>query len=157
MQNLSLDSKERYEEILKTKEISEMISFSEVKNLIELCYRKNIRLIGMDIKNFGFSKKLWEKIRDNQKITDKEEKRIGYLLKKRENHQIKVIKSFENKSKKPIIVILGSWHLREDSPLIKSFNNFKIIFPCDKDNKLLLEPPQKREDILYCEKEKWEN
>lgn len=157
LQNLSLDSKEKYEEVLKIKKISEMVLFSEIENLIGLCYKKNIKLIGIDIENFGFTKELQEKINNNQDITREEEKKIEHLLNRREKHQIRMIKNFKNKTKKPIVVILGSWHLREDSPLMKSFNNYKVIFPCDKENKLLFEPPQKREDVFYCEREKWQN
>ncbi len=152
LQDISLDSKEKYGEILKTKKISEMVSFTEVKDLIKLCYKKNIKLIGIDLRNFGFSKELQEKVKNNQNISDNEEKEISELLKKRERHQIDIIKRFINKTKKPVVVILGSWHLREDSPIMTFFNNYKVIFPCDKNKRLLFEPPQKKEDVFYCER-----
>ena len=50
------------------------------------------------------------------------------------------ILEYNKKTSRPIIIILGSWHLRKESLLRKKLNNYKMIIPCDKDNKILFEP-----------------
>ena len=51
LENLTLDSKEKFEKLCKKRKISNMTSFEEVEKLINLCFRENIKLIGIDFKN----------------------------------------------------------------------------------------------------------
>ena len=152
LQNISLDSKERYIEILRTKKISEMVSFEEVNDLINLCNKKDINLIGIDLENFGFDKSLQKKIKNNIALSEDEEFKMNEILKRRSEHQLKMIKDFKKKTEKPIIIIVGSWHLRKDSLLMKSLDNYKVIFPCDSKGSLLIEPPKNKNNISYCER-----
>lgn len=153
MQNLILDSKDKYERILTKKKISKMTSFREVKELIKFCYKKNIKLIGIDLKNFGFNKQIQKKIKKQEELNGKEQKELEEIIKKREEKNIKIIKRYLKKTSKPIIVLLGSWHLRENSLIRKSFKGYKIIFPSDEKGNILIEPPKENYKLKYGELE----
>ncbi len=127
-----------------------MTSFDEVNRLIELCYHKNIKLIGIDLPNFGFNEILQSKIKNQSDLSSDEENQIEELLKLRENLHLKKILEYKEKTDKPLIILLGSWHLRENSLLRNSLTNYKIFFPCDKRGNLLIESPEDKE-INYCE------
>jgi len=147
-----LDSKEKLKEIINKKEISNMTSFEDAEKLIMLCLAKNIKLIGIDFHNFGFNENLQKKIKNQDELSEDEDEQVKEILIERGNNQIKCIKEYHKKSTKPIVVIVGAWHLREDSKLIKSFDRYKVIFPCDEKGNLVLEPIN--EKIVYCEKTK---
>ena len=150
LENLSLDTKEKFGNILKNKTISNMTSFNEIMNLIEFCYDKNIKLIGIDLANFGFDDTLQEKIKKQEKLSKEEENKIEEILKLRDKIHLEKILEYKNKTNRPLVIIIGSWHLRENSPLRNSLDNYKIFFPCDKKGNLLIEP-QKDKQINYCE------
>jgi uncharacterized iron-regulated protein len=152
MQNMRLDSESKYNKILESKEISDMVSFSEVKNLITFCKERKIKLIGIDLYNYGFNESLKNKIKNQEKLSKEEEEEINRILELREKHQIEMIQEFENASKKPILIIIGTWHLREGSPVTKANKRCKIIFPCDKNKNIVLGPPNEKSDMQYCEK-----
>ena len=153
LENLSLDSKEKFENILMKKRISNMTSFEDVKKLIQLCFEKNINLIGIDFKNFGFDDNLQKVIINQGKCNKEEEEKLNKIIEKRQKRHLKIIKEYQNKTKKPAVVIVGCWHLRDDSLLMKSLENYKVIFPCDKNGNLLFEPSGDK-NISYCEKVK---
>lgn len=150
LEDISLDSKKKFEDTLKEKKISNMTSFDEVNKLIRLSYNKNIKLIGIDLHNFGFDEILQDKIKKQEKLSAEEEKKAEEILNLRDQVHLKKILEFKKKTNKPIVIILGSWHLRENSVLRNSLNNYKIFFPCDKKGNLLIEPPENKE-IIYCE------
>jgi len=150
LEDISLDSKEKFQELLKKGRISDMTSFDELKELIRLCHDKNIKLIGIDMHNFGFDNILQEKIKKQEELSKEEEKKIKEILKIREQIHLKKILEFKTKTNKSLVIILGSWHLRENSSLRNSLNNYKIFFPCDEKGNLLIEPPQNKK-INYCE------
>ncbi len=150
MENIELKNILDYESFLKNKKHSLMTSFKDVENLVNLCKKNKIKLIGFDLKNFGFSEKITNKINNNLPLSKLEEKEIENIVLKREFYQIKKIKEFQNKSKKSILVFLGSWHLRKESPLLKEISNSKIIFPVDKKGNLIFEP--KEGEIKFIEK-----
>jgi len=154
LQNISLDSPAKYKRVIEKEKISKEIPFKDLKKLILLCSEKKISLIGMDLNHFGFNKILQNKIRKKEPFTDEEELELKKILEKRSHHHLKIIRKYKNKTKKPIIVIIGSWHLQENSPLMKSLDNYKVILPCDKKGKLLIEPPIKKEEMNYCERVK---
>ena len=126
-----------------------MTSFSRIKDLIELCCRRKIKLVGIDFRNFGFNEELQKKIKNQQKISAEEEKEIDKIISDRENRHLKFLEEYKNKSTKPIIVILGSWHLRKKSPIFEELDNYKLIFPCDEKGNLVFEP---KDNISWCEK-----
>lgn len=150
LENLSLNSKEKFDNLLKNKKISDMTSFDEVKKLIDLCYNKNIKLIGIDLSNFGFNKVLQEKIKEQKELSPEEENKVEEILKLRDKIHLEKILEYKNKTNRPLVIIIGSWHLREHSLLRDSLSNYKIFFPCDKEGNLLIEPPTDKK-INYCE------
>ena len=150
LENLSLDTKEKFENILKNKTISNMTSFDETKNLIKLCNNKDIKLIGIDLANFGFDFALQEKIKRQEKLSKEEENKIEEILKLRDKIDLEKIIEYKSKTKCPLVIIIGSWHLIENSFLRNALDNYKIFFPCDKKGNLLIEPTKDKE-ISYCE------
>ena len=150
LEDYILDSNEKFGDLIKERKISNMTSFEEVEKLIKLCYEKKIKLIGIDFPNFGFNENLQKKIKSQEELNSDEEKEIEDILKKRTENHIKKIEEFLKKTKKPLAVILGSWHLRENSQIRNRLNNYKIIAPCDNDGNLLITPP-KEDKINYGE------
>jgi len=153
LQDIILNSKTKYERILTKKKISKMVAFNEVKCLIKLCFKKDIQLIGIDLKNFGFNKHIQNKIKKQEKLNKREQKELEIILKKREENHVKIIKKYLKETNKPIILLLGAWHLREDSLIRKSFKGYKIIFPSDEKGDMLIEPQKKSYNIKYGELE----
>lgn len=150
MENISLLADNEYDNFIEAGKHSFMTPFSEVESLARLCRKKNIKLVGIDFENFGFSREVGEKIKNNGTFSKEEEAEVGDLVLKRETHQLSKIKEYLGKSKKTILVFLGSWYLRDDSPILKEISNSKLIFPANKNGDLVFEPT---EDILYGEKE----
>lgn len=150
LENLELDSKEKFYELFENKKISDMTSFEEVERLVKLCFEEGIKLIGIDIKNFGFNNILRKKIKNQEELTKLEEEEIKNIIESRERKHLDKILEYNKKTSRQIIVILGSWHLREGSLLRKKLKNYKLILPCDKNNKPLFEPTNDK-DIKYRE------
>ena len=153
MENNKLNSDEEYKNFLDNKTHSLMTSFEEVEKLAKLCKEKKIKLIGIDFKNFGFSKEVSHKLKEGQPFDSEEEIKINNLVKKREKNHLKEILKFKESSKKPILVFLGSWHLRKGGLLTKKIRKSKIIFPANKGGDLVFEPT--KEKIVYMEKIIW--
>jgi hypothetical protein len=100
-------------------------NFGELKKTVELAKEKNLPIKGMDIKNMcrknkNFLKKL--------NLTPNEIKREEEILLKREQKQVNEIVSSLNDGKK-IFASTGTFHLREDSPLLNIGEKFIIIYP----------------------------
>jgi len=140
LEDLNLDSKEKFEKILERKYVSEMTSFNEVERLIKLCFKKKINLVGIDFHNFGFDKTLQNKIKNQKKFTKQEEKLLEEIIKKREIHHLSKILEYKEKTAKPIVIVIGCWYLRKDSLLRKKLKNYKIIAPLDENGEVLFEP-----------------
>lgn len=149
LENLKLDTEDRFKEILEKKFISDMTSFDEVEKLIRFCFEKKINLIGIDLHNFGFDQDLQKKIKDPEEITKEDEEKINKIVEEREKLHLSKILDYKSKTKHPLVIILGCWHLREDSLLRKKLKNYKIIAPLDENGKVLFEPNSK--DIKYGE------
>jgi hypothetical protein len=150
LENLTLDSKERFEKLCKKREISNMTSFEEVEKLIELCFRENIKLIGIDFKNFGFDENLQKKIKNQENVSPKEEETLDKIMLLREKIHLDKILEYQKKTSKPLVIIMGSWHLREDSFLREKLENYKLILPCDRNNEPLFGPGEDKE-VRYVE------
>ena len=149
LEELKLDTENKFKEILEKKFISDMTSFAEVEKLIKLCFEKKIELIGIDFHNFGFDENLQKKIKNQKELTKEEEEKLNELVEKREKYHLSKILEYKSKTKLPIIIILGCWHLRKDSLLRKRLKNYKIIAPIDDSGEILLEPNNKK--IKYGE------
>jgi hypothetical protein len=154
LENLSLKSEKDYKNLLNIKKTPNRAFLKESGKLKEFCYNKKIKLIGIDFKNFGFDKNLKNKIDNQIALNSNEERKLQLILKRRAENHIKKIKEYMKKTKKPLLVIIGAWHLRDDSELMRTFKNCKIIFPCNKKGNLLIEPSRDKE-VFYCEKTKW--
>ncbi|MEK6940849.1 MAG: hypothetical protein AABW49_03035 [Nanoarchaeota archaeon] len=151
LQHINLESPEDYEKIQQEKKISNMVAYEEVEKLIALCKEQSIKLKGFDLETFGFDKTLQEVIQGKRLPTHEEEQKIEEIVKKRTQHHLKLLKDNENTSQKPIIVILGTFHLIDEGEIVKTVKNSLLIRPTDKEGKLLLEPPETIEGITYTE------
>jgi hypothetical protein len=149
LEDLELDSEEKFKKILEKKFISNMTPFNEVEKLVKLCFEKKISLIGIDFHNFGFDKNLQKKIKNQEELTKEEEEILNKIIEKRERHHLSEILEYKSKTKKPLIIILGCWYLRKDSLLRKKLKNYKIIAPLDENREVLFGPTNKK--IKYGE------
>lgn len=150
LEDLKLNSKEKFKDLFKNKKISNMTSFEEVEKLIKLCFDENIKLIGIDFHNFGFDDDLQRKIKNKENLTKEEEAKLDKIIKSREEKHLSEILECRGKTSSPIVIIVGCWHLREKSLLRKKLKDYKIIAPCDNKGKVLFEP-KKDTKIKYCE------
>lgn len=150
LENIKLESEVEFKDFLKKRYFSDMTSFDEIKELVNFCFNKKIKLIGIDFHNFGFDVNLQKKIKNQEKLTYEEEKEINKITNLREKHHLSKILEYKEKTTKPLVIILGCWHLRENSLLRRELKNYKIITPLDKNGKVLFEPDEKRE-IKYGE------
>ncbi len=150
LENLKLDSNEKFRKILEKRHISEMTPFGEIENLIKLCFEKNINLIGIDFHNFGLGKSLRNKIKHKIKLTKEEEEELNKIARRREEYHLTKILEYKEKTDKPMVVILGCWHLRRGSLIRKNLKNYKIIAPIDEHGEVLFEPSRERK-IKYGE------
>ncbi len=154
LQDKILDSSESVQNILNKKHISDLVDFKKVEGLIRLCAENKIKLIGLDLKDFGFNEKLKEIILGRKKPSDTEKRSIDKIVQKREKKHLSVIRKYAKISKKPLIIILGTWHLQENSTLLKALDNYVVIYPSDNKGNIVLEPPKKEMKITYKQKTK---
>jgi len=150
MEDNILDSESKFDSFLEKKQVSNLTSFEDVEDLVRLC-KDNIKLIGIDFKNFGFNQTLQDKIKKQGKLTSEEEKLMQEILEKREKNHLQKIREYSQKTSKPIVIILGSWHLREDSLIMKELKEYKVIFPSDSEGNILVEPPEQNK-VIYRER-----
>lgn len=137
LENVKLISSYDYKKFLKDKKISNLILLEHVQKTINFCYKKKLPLIGIDFKNYLLNKYLIDKIHLNKRLSIKEKIILKKIMRKRENHHVKLIEKYNKLSEGPILICLGSWHLRRNSILVKKFKGTKIIFPSDKNGNLL--------------------
>ena len=155
LNDLELTDEKDFELLLNSNSVSEMTSVEEIKDILLLCKSEGIKLIGIDLKNFGLEGKLQNIVNDGKKPSEKEVKEIESLQEKREQVQKSKIQKYLDISKKPILVITGAWHLRKESPL-RDFSRYLLIIPTDKNGELILGPPEdgfiKFTEIQVCRK-----
>ena len=149
LQDIVLDSKKSFLEIVDKRYISELVDFEHVEQLIKLCDKKNIKLVGMDIKDFGYEKGIRNIILGKRKPTKEEEKAVEKIVEKREMHQLRAIQKYAKMTKKPIVIITGCWHLREDSSILKSLDRYLVVYPSDGNGNLITEKPKDITKITY--------
>ena len=150
LENIKLESEEEFKDFFKKRHFSDMTSFDEVKELANFCFNKKIKLIGIDFHNFGFDTNLQRKIKNQEELTSEEEKELNKIINLREKHHLSKILEYKEKTNKPLVIIIGCWHLRGNSLLRKELKNYKIIAPLDKNGKVLFEPDEKKK-IKYGE------
>lgn len=154
LQDFVLDSKEKYLRILRAKKLSEMVSLNEVESLIRLCLRKGIKLIGMDLRNFGFDSRLQSIVKSGVKLSKEDTAALRKIMKLRESQHLRTIRKYLDLSSRPVVVFIGSWHLRKDSLLMNALNNYVVIYPCDGSGKQLLHASKRNTVVYYCERKK---
>lgn len=99
------------------KDFSVVSTYGQLKPIIRLAMNFDLPIIGCDIKNMGVDKD-WRK----KKFSREEENKI---IKKRELQQIKVINKYISKGL--VFVVLGDYHLRENSLILSKLKNKKTI------------------------------
>ncbi len=150
LENLELNTNDKFKDILKKRHISNMTSFDDIKEIVNLCFNKKIKLIGIDFNNFGFNNTFQRKIKNQKKLTNEEEKELDRITLIREKYHLSKILEYKEKTIKPLVIIIGCWHLRASSLLRERLNNYKIIAPLNKDGEVLFDPNEK-EKIKYGE------
>ncbi len=150
LENLVLDSKEKFKKLFKKRTISNMTTFEELENLIRLCFNNNIKLIGIDLKNFGFNKNLQNKIKNKECLSPEEEKKVNDILILREKKHVNNILRYRKKTNLTIIIIIGCWHLRKGSLLRNKIKDYKLIVPYNEKDRPLL-GPSKFKKVKYKE------
>ena len=134
LQNLRAESPLEYKKLLKEK-LTE-----EDRKLIVLCARNRKKLVGIDLKEFGFTKHLQAVVDGKEKATPEDKRRLNDILKRRVARQLNMTQRYTRISKKSVVVIVGAWHLRKGSPLRKAFSHYTLVYPCDKEGNMLLKP-----------------
>ena len=150
LENFKLETKEEFKKFYEERYLSNMTSFEEVKNLVDFCFNKKIKLIGIDFHNFGFNENLQEKIKSQKKLTKEDTEKIEDIINSREKHHLSKILEYKKKTPKPLVIIIGCWHLRKNSLLRKELQNYKIIAPLDDKGEILFEPKNNKK-IKYGE------
>ena len=94
----------------------------DLKKTVRLAKEYGIKIKGCDIKDM--CRKDTEFLKKTE--FDEEEKEI---MQKREKHQNKEIKKALEESDTPILISLGYFHLRKESPTLEGLEDFAIIYP----------------------------
>lgn len=144
LENNNILSEYNFTKIMKKKKISNMTSMEEVKELIKLCHKKNIKLIGIDFENFLIGRKLQTKINRNMNLTEDEEKELESLALRRENKHVKMIGKYLELSRKPIVVIIGAWHFRKNSQIRRTFDHYILYYLSNPKGEMVLGPTKEK-------------
>lgn len=147
-QEVELGNQKDFENVLQKKQISKSVKFEDFEDLIKLCNEKKIKIIGIDLQDFGLNKLLLDVARGNKEPRQGDFKLISKIQKK-ELNQIRKIKEYLAKTNESILVIIGTWHLREGSPLLKSFEHYRLIAPFYSNGKIATKPT--KEKLTYKE------
>ncbi len=127
LEDKKLDNIEKINSFLKKsdkKKFSLISLNSELKKIIKLGKKYKLPIIGCDLKNMGRKKP----IPINQRLTEKQINNEEKILKRREKHQIKIIRKALSKYEL-LFIIVGAYHLRENSPLRRITKDSLIILP----------------------------
>ena len=149
MENNNIMSEWNFTQIMKKKKISNMTPMDDVLELIKLCHKKNIKIIGIDFENFLMDRKLQTKLNKYpESITKEEEKQLEELGKRRENKHVKMIFKYLELSRKPVVAIVGAKELRKGSQIRRDFRHLeggcRIIFPVNEKGEQALGPTKER-------------
>lgn len=153
VEDLKFETKEDFDKFYRQKKVSDMTEFHDVVNMVEYCQKNNIRIIGTDLHNFGIPQNIAKKISEKKPISEGEKFIVGMALQERSGKQIETIKEYLKKTNRPIVVSVGSWHLRENSDLRNAFDYYKICYLADNDGKVIISPPQKGDKVFWREVE----
>lgn len=108
--------------------------------LVHLCKTQKIKLVGIDLKNSGLDRRQQEIVDGKRKATKADKNAIEKIVECRAQKQISMVKRYLQKTRKPLVVIVGAWHLRNGAPLRTAFNQYTLIYPCDTQGKMLVGP-----------------
>ena len=144
MENHKVESDFEFNQFIKKNKVSNMTPVSTVKELVKLCHKNKIKLIGIDFENFLMDRKMQTKIKRNMDFTEEEDKEYWSLVHRRENKHVKMIGKFLDISRKPVVVIVGAWHLRKGSLIRKSFGHYHLVYMADSKGGMVLGPTKER-------------
>ena len=150
LQDVILDTPEKLHSFSKEKK------FKDLKPLIDYSSEKNIKLIGLDLKDFGLHKELQQAIFKGIITTDLQQQQLDKILKKRQYHHYQLILKYASLTSKPLVILLGTWHLQKKSILMNRIPNYLVIYPVNEKGIILLEPPLIPQRITYVEKSKYD-
>ena len=141
----TFNSKEKFLENPDNKRFSIISDYGSLKNVVKLAKRYNLPIEGCDLKNMGRSKPVTIKANPTKKELDFEER----INNRREKYTLKFIKEAISKNKL-CFVIIGAYHLRKESPLIKGLNKMIIVYPTYKGNtEFAPDQIKSQEDVIY--------
>ena len=127
LEDKKLDSSNKIKSFLKKsnkKKFSLISHYGELEKVIKLAEKYNLPILGLDLKNMGRNKP----IPLDKKLTMSQIRYEKNLLKKRESRQVKIIKN-SLKKYNIILVVVGAYHLRKNSPLREITKNRVIFLP----------------------------
>lgn len=144
----TVSSKNNFLKKPDNKKFSMISKQGDLKKIIKLAKKYNLPIEGCDLKNMGRKKP----IPINKKLTKKEIIKEKKIIDKREKYHLEFIKKVKSKHNL-CFVILGAYHLRKNSPLIKSLNYSIIVYPTYK-GKMKFAPDKikSQEEIIYVAK-----
>src|SRR5690606_26633690 len=127
--------------------------FKPKKILIEGCNEshvlkclKNKNYDFLDKQYYDYPKSIYDKIQNKIKLTKLETHVLNERIQERTKNHLELIK----KQKERTLIILGSWHLRHESELIKEHPDSIIIYPGNERGELVFEP---KKEIVFWIKE----
>lgn len=149
LQDITLLSENDFLSLLNKRCVSSLVPFADVERLIQLCFQKGIKLVGIDLHNFGFDPVLEASVHAQKELADEEKIALSRILEKRQYHHLSCIKKYAALSKKPLVILVGTWHLQETTPVMKALSNYCVVYPCKADGSLLISPSDKKMKPLY--------
>jgi hypothetical protein len=135
---ISLHEQARFMKNKDHGQFSIISTYSDLKPTVELAIKYKLKLIGCDIKNMGRKN---ASFLQQSKLSAKQRAFESNLLKKRELHQAKKILEHAKKTKKPLFVILGAYHLRKNSHALQALQGQDVIlYLPTNNNRIVLGP-----------------
>lgn len=131
---------------------SKVHSFHDIKQIFSIILKLKIAGRGHDLIYHGI-RNIQDYYVTDRELTEKEEKDEQALTKRREEKQKIVILKILT-SERPVIAISGSYHLRDDSPIIKSLRDKKmaLIYPSINGNLYYGQEGLQSDKIIYIVK-----
>ena len=144
MENNNVETDFDFNKIMKKNKISNMTSMTKVRELVKLCHKKEIKLIGIDFENFLIDRKLQIKINKHQNLNEDEEKLIKELEYRRENKHVKMIQKYLEISRHPIVVIINAKELKKRSLIRRSFRYYHLVYLSNSKGEIIFNPTRER-------------
>ena len=151
LEEINLISKKDFEDFLSradNEDFSIISKVSDLKPTVLMAKKFNISLIGCDIKNM-----LREdtKFREPKELSKLELKKEDEIIKKREERQNKIISRYLGLKSNLLLVSLGAYHLRENSPILESVkSNYLLVYPLFDGKRIDEVENLSNHEIIFC-------